>query len=133
MADHLKNTLKEIFRRRSVIFGPRVLFAYIFGSTGTAGQNEHSDLDIAVYLDMDAHAFELEHKLVLYTEISRAVKRNDIDLVILNVFNNQVLLYQILTKGELIYDADPAARAIFEQKALHAAIDFKQRRERIFG
>ncbi len=114
-------------------FNPRVLFAYIFGSTHTERQNPQSDLDIAVYLDVEADGFKLDHKLSFYTEISRTLKRNDIDVVILNTCTNQMLLYEIMTKGRLIYDADAGIRAVFEQKTLHAAIDFKEQRERIFA
>lgn len=114
-------------------FEPRVIFAYIFGSSGTLSENLQSDLDIAVYFDVSASSLELDHKLFLYTEISRATKRNDIDVLILNTCTNLMLLYEIITKGRLIYEADFATRALFEQKNLHLAIDFKQQRERIFG
>lgn len=131
--DNLKNILRKIFKQLSDGFEPPILFAYIFGSLGTAGQNEQSDLDIAVYLDLKNRDFEMDHKLRLYTEISRAAKRNDIDLVILNVCKNDMLLYEVMTKGEVIFDAAPETRALFEQGSLHSAIDFKQHREKMFS
>lgn len=110
---------------------PRVLFAYVFGSAGTAMENSLSDLDVAVYFDAEAGSIELNHKLSLYAEISRVTKRNDIDVVILNTCSNQLLVYDIMINGRLIYDADPGARGVFEQQMLHAAIDFKESRDRI--
>ena len=122
-------TLRHIFAE----FKPPILFAYVFGSTAAEMHNSQSDLDIAVYMNFEDASYELSSMLSLYTEISRALKRNDIDVVILNTCVNQMLLYEIMTKAKLIYDAAPEARAIFEQKTLHAAIDFKEQRERLFA
>jgi predicted nucleotidyltransferase len=121
--------LNQVFQ----IFEPRILFAYIFGSTGTDSESSGSDLDIAVYFDMPPSAVELDHKLLLYAAVSRAMKRNDIDIVVLNTCTNQMLLYEIMTQGKLIFEVDFEVRALFEQQTLHQAIDFKQQRERIFG
>lgn len=52
-----------------------MLFAYVFGSSGTAMENSLSDLDVAVYFDAEAGLIELNHKLAIYAEISRAIKR----------------------------------------------------------
>jgi predicted nucleotidyltransferase len=112
---------------------PPVLFAYVFGSSGTREENVRSDLDLAVYLDMPDGQVGLEEKLSLYAEISRAAGRNDIDIVVLNTCTNLMLLYEVMTKGRLVFDADPGARMVFEQRTLHAAIDFKEQRDRIFS
>ena len=114
-------------------FEPRVLFAYMFGSTGTPSESPRSDLDMAVFFDPAAAWEGLNPRLHLYTELSRAMKRNDIDIVILNTCTNQMLLYEIMIRGRLIYDADSEIRAVFEQKTLHAAIDFKEQQKRIFA
>ena len=123
------NRLSDAF----AAFEPPILFAYIFGSTGTPLQNQKSDLDIAVYMNARASQIEFSHKAQLYSEISRAVKRNDIDIVVLNTCTNHMLLYEVMTRGRLIYDPDPEVRAVFEQKTLHAAIDFKEQRERLLA
>ena len=114
-------------------FTPPVLFAYLIGSYGSRDEGPLSDVDIATYLDLDSSADGLNHKLSLYSELSRALRRNDIDVVLLNICENALLLYSILTESTLIYDTDPEARMLFEQRTLHAAIDFKQQREAIFG
>ncbi|MBS3780848.1 MAG: nucleotidyltransferase domain-containing protein [Desulfovermiculus sp.] len=114
-------------------FRPRILFAYLFGSTGTAWEDENSDLDIAVYLDIQAGELELDHKLFLYSHLNRKTKRNDVDVVVLNTCSNLILLYDLLINGRVIYEADSEARMLFECETLHTAIDFKEQRERIFG
>ena len=114
-------------------FKPRILFAYIFGSAGTESQNPRSDVDIAVYFDPNDADIQLDHKLSLYADLSRALGRNDIDVVILNTCTNLMLIYDVMTNGRLIYEVDFDARVLFEQKALHTAIDFKEQRERIMA
>lgn len=125
--------MHEALRGCLADFGPRILFAYLFGSTGTPLENARSDLDVAVYFDLPAEAIELDHKLLLYAGLSRVARRNDIDVVVLNICKNEILLYEILTKGQVVYDIDFEARAVFEQRTLHAAIDFKEQRDRIFA
>ncbi|MEE4265726.1 MAG: nucleotidyltransferase domain-containing protein [Desulfobacteraceae bacterium] len=122
-------TLKSVFDS----FEPRILFAYVFGSAGTASQHRNSDLDVAVYLDAEPSSITLDHKHFLYAELARATMRNDIDVVILNTCTNLMLIYDVMTNGRLIFEIDFDARILFEQKALHAAIDFKEQRERIMA
>jgi len=125
----MRETIRQVFSG----FTPPVLFAYLIGSYGSRDEGPLSDVDIAAYLDLDTPADGLNHKLSLYSELSRALQRNDIDVVLLNTCENAVLLYSILTEGTLIHDTAPEARMLFEQRTLHAAIDFKQQREVIFG
>ncbi len=114
-------------------FRPQILFAYLFGSTGTSWEGINSDVDLAVYFDIPASELELDHKLLLYAHLTRAMKRNDVDVVVLNTCSNHMLLYDLLINGRLIFDLDPERRMLFECETLHAAIDFKEQRERIFG
>ncbi|MFO8031458.1 MAG: nucleotidyltransferase domain-containing protein [Desulfohalobiaceae bacterium] len=129
---HNSNLLQDIHSALSTL-SPRILFAYLFGSTGTAWEDANSDLDVAVYLDIPSGELELDHKLFLYSHLTRATKRNDVDVIVLNTCSNLILLYDILIHGRVIYDMDSEARMLFEQQNLHAAIDFKEQRERIFG
>lgn len=125
MADELARVLSR--------FSPRVLFAYVFGSGATTAAGPLSDLDIAVYLDKAPGDIALDHKLSLYAQLSRVTKRNDIDVVILNTCANHMLVYDVMINGRLVYDADSGARAVLEEQMLHAAIDFKESRDRIFA
>ncbi len=121
--------LENVFKR----FDPPVLFAYLFGSTGTPSETSGSDLDIAVYFDLPEEDFELDHKFRLYADLSRTTGRNDIDLLVLNTCENMILLHEVLTQGRLLYDTHRDRRLLYEQKTLHMAIDFKEHRKRIFG
>ncbi|MCF8109389.1 MAG: nucleotidyltransferase domain-containing protein [Desulfohalobiaceae bacterium] len=114
-------------------FEPEILFAYIFGSTGTALEHPRSDLDIAVFFDQPASCIELDQKLRLYTDISRATRKNDIDVLVLNTCSNDMLLYEMMLLARVIYEVDHEARLLFEQQTLHKAIDFKEQRERLMG
>ena len=117
----------------SIPLGMGVLFAYVFGSLGTDRETPQSDMDIAVHLDPDAGRDPFDTRLLLYGELSRALKRDRIDLVILNTARNMVLLHDILTRGTLVYDRAPDLRKAWEQRTLHMAIDFVEHRRRYMG
>ena len=110
-----------------------VLFAYLFGSHSQGTATTKSDIDIAVYLKDQSRERLFDIKICLYLELSRALKRNDIDLVMMNTCKNVVLLHRIITHGVLIYNRDEAKVSDYEQKILHAAIDFKYQRQMAMG
>ena len=111
-----------------------VLFAYVFGSVGTDREIPKSDVDIAVHLGPDAAGRDpFDTRLLLYGELSRALKHDRIDLVVLNTARNMVLLYDIVTRGTLVYDRSPELRMAWEQRTLHMAIDFVEHRRRYMG
>ena len=109
-----------------------VLFAYLFGSTARAENSLSGDIDIAVYLGGSTEAF-FETKLALYADLCRALKRNDVDLIILNTAANLILLEDIIRTGLVLYDSAPDARENFELGALHRSLDFKTQRLAVMG
>ncbi len=113
--------------------GDIVLFAYLFGSHARGSATEKSDIDIAVYLKDQSRQRLFDIKTRLYLELSGALKRNDIDLVIMNTCKNIVLLNCIVTHGVLVYSRDEANVLDYEQKILHTAIDFKYQRQMAMG
>jgi len=122
-------TLKKIFENQD----SRILFAYLFGSHAQGEATPGSDIDIAVFLDPRHQPAFFDIKIALYLEISRSLKKNDIDIVVLNRCKNIILLDRITRHGKVIYESNPDARLDFEQKVLHTAIDFKYQRKRIIG
>jgi predicted nucleotidyltransferase len=126
-------TLCDTLAQVMANFHPRILFAYLFGSAGTSLQRPQSDVDIAVFFDPKAGEATFDHKLHLYAAISRVIKQNHIDIVVLNTCSNHILMLGILHTGRVVYDSCPEYRALFEQKALHAAIDFKEQRDRVMA
>jgi predicted nucleotidyltransferase len=129
----LKNKLIEILRKIFDEQGDIFLFAYLFGSRAREPFSETSDIDIAVYLNSNVQKHYFDIKTELYLKLSRVLKKNDIDIVIMNGFKNIVFLNEIITNGQVFHDKNEAARIDYEQKILHGAIDFKSQRKRAMG
>jgi hypothetical protein len=126
--EDIKNTISPLFD-----MSDNVLFAYLFGSVAKGESSPLSDIDIAVYLrGVEPDAF-FESKLALHGELCRALKRNDVDLLVLNEGNNLMLIEEIIRNGAVIYDRDMNARTDFEVMALHRAMDFKAHRHAVMG
>lgn len=108
-----------------------VSFAYLFGSCVTGDMTESSDVDIAVYLKKGCPG--LDDFLNLHLKLSKALKTDKIDLLIINNTRNIILLDSIVRHGILIYDMDRERRELFELHVLHSAIDFKEQRKSMIG
>ena len=121
--------IKKILLEKSDV----IMFAYLFGSHARGSATEKSDIDIAVYLKDQSCQCLFDIKTHLYLEFSKALKRNDIDLVVMNTCKNIVLLHRIVTHGILIYSQDEDKVSTYEQKILHTAIDFKYQRQMAMG
>ena len=124
----LTHQLKMFF----VKHGDLVRFAYLFGSSAQGSQSALSDIDIAVHLK-NGTTDPFEAKLSIHADLCRVLKRNDVDVVILNTATNLMLLDEIVRTGIILYDADPEARAEFELKVIHRALDFKEQRFAAMG
>lgn len=111
----------------------QLLFAYLFGSTARGESGPSSDIDIAVYFTRGTPESYFEEKLSLHADLCRALKRSDVDVVILNNAVNIILLDEIVRTGLVLYDRDPGARTDFELKILHHALDFRSHRLAVMG
>lgn len=111
----------------------RILFAYLFGSVASKEEDFASDVDIATFCNTGEPAACFEIKLDLHADLCRALQRNDVDIVVLNTTSNLILLDEIIRKGIVFYEIDPAARADFEVKTLLKGIDFKSHRQAVLG
>jgi predicted nucleotidyltransferase len=110
-----------------------ILFAYLFGSTARAVGAPSGDIDIAFFLAEGTLESYFETKLSLHADLCRALKRNDVDLVVLNTATNLMLLDEITRTGVVLYDRAPDVRMDFELGVLHRALDFKSHRLAIMG
>lgn len=110
-----------------------MLFSYLFGSRASGTSSEKSDVDIAVYLRSSDNEACFDIKINLYLHLSRLLKTDEIDLVVMNRCRNLVLLNRIVTHGIVIYDGNPALRRQYEQKIMHRAIDFLHQRKQVMG
>lgn len=127
-----EQSAKDLSERLNAIFSriEKVVFAYLFGSFARGDDFPISDIDIAVYLSGKA---SLADELRLYSTISRELKHDNIDLIILNNTNNIMLLDEIVRYGKVVCDRNPSLRESFELRVLHDAIDFKHQRKVFAG
>ena len=129
MVESIKAILLPVFER----YADSVVFAYLFGSAAKGEATALSDIDIAVYLSYGTRKFYSDTKLSLYADLCRALRSNDIDLVILNTSRNIVLLEEIVRSAVVLYERDSDFREDFEVKVLHRAIDFREQRLAVMG
>lgn len=111
----------------------QVVFAYIFGSLVKSGSYRAGDIDLAVFFEKSESVSFLDAKLDLNATLSRMLKFDDIDILILNTARNLILLDEVIRDGIVILDKDPNFREDFEQRILHQALDFKYQRASILG
>ncbi len=108
---------------------PEVAFAYLFGSEARGDKTPLSDLDIAIYMK----EYSGDRVLSIHADLARALKRSDIDLVILNRTRNLLLLEDIIRNGQLVYEKDHDLCVDFELRTIHLAIDFRTQRKAVMG
>ncbi|MEW6526124.1 MAG: nucleotidyltransferase domain-containing protein [Spirochaetota bacterium] len=121
--------IRDISYKLNVIFKHNnVVFAYLFGSIAKNEISPSSDIDIAVYLKNSNSEKLFNTLLSIHLDTCRALKTNNVDIVILNTNYNLMLIDEIIRNGILLYDADPQFREEFECKMIHSAIDFKTQR-----
>lgn len=128
-SQQLLESLQTVFTRYSDLLAA----VYLFGSQATGVATGKSDLDLAVLLKPAAVSAAAAHRFTLYAECSRALKRNDIDLVVLNTAANLILKHEIICTGILLYDGDSDTRIEYELKMLHLALDFRYQRQMAMG
>jgi uncharacterized protein len=128
-SQHLANHLQPVFMR----YGDILAAVYLFGSQATGDATDRSDLDLAVLLKSAAVSAAASHRFTLFAECSRTLKRNDVDMVVLNTAENLILQDEIIRTGVLLYDGDGEARIDYELKTLHQALDFRYQRQLTMG
>jgi predicted nucleotidyltransferase len=101
-----------------------IILAYLFGSTVRGDTCRLSDVDIGVLLDeklSEKDRFDLELKLI--SEIANLIKKNKIDLVVLN--EAPLLLSYNIIKNGIILKSSETERVNFETKILSMYMDEK--------
>ncbi len=111
----------------------RVRFAYLFGSVARGDTGPASDFDFAVYFTDGSSAELLDLQLSLCADLCRALKRNDVDIVVLNTASNLMLLDEIVRHGIVLQDSDQDRRRDFELRTLHRSLDFRSQRLLVMG
>ncbi len=101
-----------------------ITLAYLFGSTVRGDTGRLSDVDIGILLDeklSKKDRFDLELKLI--SEITTLIKKNKIDLVVLN--EAPLLLSYNIIKNGIILKSTETERVKFETKILSIYMDEK--------
>lgn len=125
----IKKMLVPVFTK----YENHVAFAYLFGSIAKNNVSPLSDIDIAVFLYGGQKKLYYDIKFSLYSDISRILKTNDLDVVVLNTTSNIMLLDEIIRYGTVLFDGDKNLREEYESKVLHNAFDFKEQRLVVMG
>jgi predicted nucleotidyltransferase len=101
-----------------------IILAYLFGSTVRGDTGRLSDVDIGILLDeklSKKDCFDLELKII--SEIAALIKKNKIDLVVLN--EAPLLLAYNIIKNGIILKSDETERVKYETKVLSMYMDEK--------
>jgi len=124
---HIQKQLATLFEK----YKDKIIFVYLFGSVVKGNISNLSDIDLAFHAKPAQEMSDL--KLALYADSCRLLRRNDIDIVILNELKNLILADEIITNGIVIYDSEPDRRISYEVRVHHHAIDFKHQRKMLMG
>lgn len=116
---------KEILKQLQKIFElyPQIKLVYLFGSRAKKEEGPLSDYDFAIYLDEREIKKSFAVKLDLQDKISRLLKTDKVDVVIIDSSESPELKYNIIKDGELIFEKEPF-RVMVEPKILNEYFDF---------
>lgn len=114
----LKENLKNIFKSY-----PEIKLVYFFGSKSKNKGGPLSDYDFAVYFDENDEGKMHNIKFKLLDELSRLLKTDKIDVVILNLTESPELKYNIIKEGIALVKEEPF-KVILEPKILNEYFDF---------
>ena len=79
---------------------------YFLGSRATGVAGPLSDYDFAFYINERNKKKLFDIKFILMHKISRLLKTDNVDVVILNLTESPELKYNIIKEGELIYEKE---------------------------
>jgi len=115
----LRREVARLLEPRSEIFE-----AYLFGSTARGRSQAHSDIDIAVYVDVSRCPDPpFGYQAALTTDLMAGLGTNKVDVVILN--DAPPLLYhRVLRDGIRLFSRDLPATTTREGRALSRYFDF---------
>lgn len=102
---------------------PQIALAYLFGSRAAGRAGPLSDFDIALYLDEKNPRKRFALRLTFIAALSKALKTEAIDVVIINDTAGPEFKYQIVSTGELIFEREPF-KVIVEPRILNEYFDF---------
>ncbi|MFQ6061249.1 MAG: nucleotidyltransferase domain-containing protein [Thermoplasmata archaeon] len=112
--------LKDFLKRKDY-----VEVAYLFGSEARGREGPLSDIDIAVFLKESLSPKErYKKKLHLISEISSILKRNDVNLVVIND-SPLLLAFNIIKEGSVLKCKKESLRVLLETRIMSRYLDRK--------
>ena len=121
--DNIKTMLADYFQRQE-----EIEIAYIFGSIARGTESALSDIDIAILIDdqqINEDKFRYGYKAEILADLMKILKKNNVDLVILNEANT-LLRHRVLYHGKLIYSKNEKKRIAFQTTTIDKYVDFKE-------
>lgn len=103
---------------------PSIKLVYFFGSRAAGQSGPLSDYDFAFYLDEKEKSARFDIKFQLFDVLSRKLKTDKVDVVILNDTQSPELKYNIIKNGILIYAKEPF-KVLLEPKIMNEYFDFR--------
>lgn len=92
-----------------------VVVGYLFGSAKQGTMGPHSDIDVGVVFAVDVlETDDLKRRMSLSSEISRALKVPDADVINLKTVSGPLIKYNAVFDGELILEKDSELRFAIE-------------------
>lgn len=110
--------LKKLFKSY-----PEIKLVYFFGSRATKKASKLSDYDFAVYFACDDREKIFDIRLDLIAELSKLLKTDNVDVLVLNETESPEMKYFIIKEGKLIYEVEPY-KVLVEPKILNEYFDF---------
>jgi hypothetical protein len=110
--------------KRGLAARPEVLEAYLFGSRAGGGAQPHSDVDVAVFVDLrrlEDSGFGYAAELA--AEVGRLLETDDVDVVLLNRAA-PLLYHRVLRDGLRLFARDAKATTTREGRALSRYCDY---------
>ncbi len=122
MNPEIISKLKEYFIEKR-----GVLVVYLFGSAAgkSQGWKKRADLDIAILLD--EHTLKdgsLKQQCIIWAELAALLKRNDIDVLILNTAP-LTLRHEVIKNGIIVFEKELSSRVNFEVSSELKFYDFQ--------
>ena len=118
MDQKITDAIQEICAAHS-----QIKLVYLFGSRVSDSVGPLSDYDFAIYVEMRDPLQIASIKHSLQDQISRELKTDEVDIVILNDVQSPEFKYDVISKGKIIYEQEPY-RIFFESRVLNEYFDF---------
>lgn len=121
----MDHSLAILERRIAEALAPRaeVLEAYLFGSHAVGRARAHSDIDVAVYVDIRIEPSAYGYAADLTTHLMQALATDAIDVVVLNRAP-PLLYHRVLRDGHRVLSRDLRATTTREGYALSRYWDY---------